>query len=536
MEALVATVCAFPDDETRWRFAVLSNYWASKKLGRHYRLQPDSEHCRLLYSRISQSRGRLVSAAFSDGIRYFYTDLTWDTTATGQAAANAQEALRKKVADMIKTGAFTTARGRPTAYYQSEWFTRILKQGYFATSSSKGLSNDPHLAECFGQGISYPLFALVATATERMLAVVAAGPSGIKSSHKSPSSAFSHNTYSPRYFIHVYSLARINGSPAGLALNKYLKQVHTELRSIANPSVRSGPALSLAIPISALNHYDENNAEKSNSNTPAVSSAAPQVHPPPAPGIDWGIVLSSSSLDASQKVEILSAIYALTAGMPRIHVSSPAIGASADQTHLANAPPGTRGRPKATTGTRATRSDKSSKRKGKEKAVYEDNSEAEDQGAGEGEEEVQQKDEGAEDEDEAEAEAEGEAESGAEGEAEDAAESGAEDEADSGAVAASETDVESQDNNKAGRVDRNKGEDDGETSSGVDGASDGEPIYAKRPRAQRNILPKSLSGLSSAEDIDEDESDGNGASGAAGSANDADQTMMTAVASDYDED
>jgi hypothetical protein len=48
MEDLVATVYAFPDDETCWTFALLSNYWASKKLGRSYRLERDSEHCRLV--------------------------------------------------------------------------------------------------------------------------------------------------------------------------------------------------------------------------------------------------------------------------------------------------------------------------------------------------------------------------------------------------------------------------------------------------------------------------------------------------------
>jgi hypothetical protein len=48
MEDLVVNVHAFPDDETHWTFAVLSNYWASKKLGRHYRLTRDSEHCCLV--------------------------------------------------------------------------------------------------------------------------------------------------------------------------------------------------------------------------------------------------------------------------------------------------------------------------------------------------------------------------------------------------------------------------------------------------------------------------------------------------------
>lgn len=48
METLVATVYAFPDNDTCWTFALLANCWASKKLGRSYRLERDSEHCRLV--------------------------------------------------------------------------------------------------------------------------------------------------------------------------------------------------------------------------------------------------------------------------------------------------------------------------------------------------------------------------------------------------------------------------------------------------------------------------------------------------------
>jgi hypothetical protein len=48
MDDLVATVYAFPDEEACWTFALVSNHWASKKLGRSYRLERDSEHCRLV--------------------------------------------------------------------------------------------------------------------------------------------------------------------------------------------------------------------------------------------------------------------------------------------------------------------------------------------------------------------------------------------------------------------------------------------------------------------------------------------------------
>lgn len=48
MDDLVATVYAFPNEETCWNFALLSNYWASIRLGCSYQLNRDSEHCRLV--------------------------------------------------------------------------------------------------------------------------------------------------------------------------------------------------------------------------------------------------------------------------------------------------------------------------------------------------------------------------------------------------------------------------------------------------------------------------------------------------------
>jgi hypothetical protein len=50
MDNLVATVYAFPDEETCWNFAIASNHSASVKLGRSYRLERNSEHCRLVSS------------------------------------------------------------------------------------------------------------------------------------------------------------------------------------------------------------------------------------------------------------------------------------------------------------------------------------------------------------------------------------------------------------------------------------------------------------------------------------------------------
>ncbi|KDN39416.1 hypothetical protein RSAG8_08822, partial [Rhizoctonia solani AG-8 WAC10335] len=306
---------ALPDPLT---MRTLLGLTASKKLGCHYRLEHDSEHCRLLFSRISQSRSRLVSAAFSDGIRDFYTGLTWDTTATGQAAVGTQRTIREKVTAMIKDGSFTAAKGQPAAYYQSEWFTRILKQAFFAAAASKGLSNDPHLAQHFGSGISYPLFSLVATATEKMLAVVAAGPSAAKSSHKSPANLFSHAVYSPRYHNHIFSLSRIHDSPAGPIMTKYLEQVHKELRAAVNPSIHSNPMLTLAIPVSALSNYGEEPRPftATNADSHGVSSlsiaTAPRVQTHSATGINIGAILGNPTLNDAQKLKILSVIYATT--------------------------------------------------------------------------------------------------------------------------------------------------------------------------------------------------------------------------------
>ncbi|KEP47677.1 hypothetical protein V565_147650 [Rhizoctonia solani 123E] len=251
MDALVATICAFPDDDTRWTFATLSNYWASKKLGRNYRLDRQSDYCRLLYSRISQSRGRLVSAIFSDGIRDNYDGLSWRPT-TGSDKAQAEAAIRSRVVSMIKDGSFTAPADRPSAYYQNPWFGHILKLGYWQLSTSKGMS-ETH-AEHFGGGISYPLMALVVTATEKMLAAVAAGPNSTNAGHKS-GNAFSHTRYASRFHSHLLTLTKIHRTRGGPILMDYLTWLHKEFRAPFLASAPSSHTLQLAIPMSALNDY-----------------------------------------------------------------------------------------------------------------------------------------------------------------------------------------------------------------------------------------------------------------------------------------
>ncbi|KEP46798.1 hypothetical protein V565_181180, partial [Rhizoctonia solani 123E] len=252
MDALVATVCAFPDDDTRWIFATLSNYWASKKLGRNYKLDRQSDHCRLLYSRISQSRGRLVSAVFSDGIRDNYDGLSWRPT-TGSDKAQAEAAIRTRVASMIKDGSFTAPADRPSAYYQNPWFGHILKLGFWQLSTSKGML-EGH-AEHFGGGISYPLMALAVTATEKMLAAVAAGPNSTNASHKNAANMFSHTHYAPRFHSHLLTLTKLHRTQGGPILMDYLTQLHKEFRAPFLASAPSSHTLQLAIPMSALNNY-----------------------------------------------------------------------------------------------------------------------------------------------------------------------------------------------------------------------------------------------------------------------------------------
>ncbi|KAF8593399.1 hypothetical protein BDV93DRAFT_549546 [Ceratobasidium sp. AG-I] len=253
MDDLVATVCAFPDSDTCWIFALLSNYWASMKLGRSYRLDRESDHCRLLFSRISQSRGKLVALPLSDGIRDNYPGLSW-VPSPGVTEAETQVAIRKRVADMIEHGTFLVPDDRPTAYYQNRWFVRTLRIAYWGGPNSRGFADDH--ARHFS-GISYPLLALVVTATEKMLAVVAAGPDAANSRKKKPDLKFSHDVYRPRFECHLMTLVQLHKSPAGPKFTTYLTQVHRELMGSNPTSIVRNPLPKLAIPLSALQNYGE---------------------------------------------------------------------------------------------------------------------------------------------------------------------------------------------------------------------------------------------------------------------------------------
>ncbi|KAF8605583.1 hypothetical protein BDV93DRAFT_543248 [Ceratobasidium sp. AG-I] len=304
MDDLIVNVHAFPDDDTRWTFAVLSNYWACKKLGRNYRLTHESEHCRLLYARVSQVRGRLVAPSISDGIRDNYKGLAWTLRADANKA-DAQNAIRKRVTDMIQDGSFLTPDGRPTAYYQNDWFGHVLKRSFWHGPSSKGFDKT-HAAHY--SGISYPMLALVVTATEKMLAVVAGGLNAATTNHRSATSAFSHKAYAQRFDTHLSTLVQLHHAPGGQFLTDYLTQLHQELRGSHLPSTTPGPAPKLAIPLSALKNYGMEPkpqvAKKGSSKAPTTSSS------PRAPGLGQiGSILKHPNWTDAQKLDIINVLY-----------------------------------------------------------------------------------------------------------------------------------------------------------------------------------------------------------------------------------
>ncbi|KAG8726330.1 hypothetical protein FRC10_007245, partial [Ceratobasidium sp. 414] len=321
MDNLVATVYAFPDEEACWNFALVSNHWASNKLGRSYRLERNSEHCRLLYSRISQSRGRFVSPGLSDGIRDNYPGLSWKPLA-GVDEVQALAAVRQRVADMIKDSSFLAPDDRPTAYYQNPWFIRVLKLAYWSQPSSKGFSDDHAIH--FG-GISYPLLALVVTATEKMLAVVAAGPVAANNRKKEPESKFSHSVYGPRFDSHLMTLARLHHSPAGPKLTKYLTQAYKELRGSNPTSIVQNPTVKLAIPLSALSNYGsepEPRAVVQSLSKASTTSSNAHASSTQTNSATMGMILNDPALSADQKLQILSVIYSTTEAESHSHSRS----------------------------------------------------------------------------------------------------------------------------------------------------------------------------------------------------------------------
>ncbi|QRV84441.1 hypothetical protein RhiJN_12457 [Ceratobasidium sp. AG-Ba] len=308
MDNLVLAVCAFPDAEARWDFAVLSNYWASKKLGRSYRIEQGSDHCRLLFSRISQSRGRLVTPAVSDGIRDNYKGLSWKVDSDAEQAA-VGESIADKVKEMIESGSFLSPDRDPTAFYQNPWFERVLKVALWSGASSKGMS--PDHAAYFGGGISYSLLALIVTATERMLYVVAAGQNAAVTHHKKPSNAFTYETFGHRFHSHLLTLAQIHRTPeAGPKLRAYLTEVHKRLRGVRPSPAAQGPTVKLAIPIAALQNYATGPETRTVAQVSTGSSSSRAAQATPA--LNPSSVIQNDALTPQQKLDILSVLYSVS--------------------------------------------------------------------------------------------------------------------------------------------------------------------------------------------------------------------------------
>ncbi|KAG9089540.1 hypothetical protein FRC06_001503, partial [Ceratobasidium sp. 370] len=309
MDILVATICAFPNNEMLWTFVLLSNYWACKKLGRNYRLSPDSEHFCLLSSHISQSCGKLVTPAMSDRIHDHYKGLSWQflDEEDEDEKDQVEEEIRQRIVEMIEDRSFLALADKPMAYFQNRWLAHVLKTAYWKGSSAKSFS--PTHAAHFGGRISYPMLAFAATATKHMLNVVASRPSVTAANYRNPSLAFSHKLYYTRFDSHLMTIVRLHNLPAGPKFREYLKNLHATFMGSKAPSVLPGPGLKLTIPLLAFDHYEEE-----------VKAPLPPKNRKPAPSsskrsktkTNLATLLENPLLTGKEKLEIINTIFRAT--------------------------------------------------------------------------------------------------------------------------------------------------------------------------------------------------------------------------------
>ncbi|KAG8794411.1 hypothetical protein FRC12_024649 [Ceratobasidium sp. 428] len=319
MEDFLVNIHGFPDDEMRWIFAVKANYLASKKLNRNYHLTRDSDQYCLLVSRISQVRTRFVAAGMSDGIRDSYEGLGWKAP-RGVPQAEWQQTVRAKVTSMVQSGSYLAPvsnrlstilytsdisyqEDEPMKYYQHPWIAHVMQVLFWNGAAGKGFSKDHQ--EHFSC-ISLPLVAITATAVEKQLAVVAAGPTAANGKHKNAATVFSHDFYMPRLNIHISTLAQLFNSPkSGPPLIAYLKGLHRKFLSEhgAVAAIPAGPKPKLAIPLAGLTNYG---AMPEPRDVPKVPAAGPG----PAANIDIPAILNNPNLTDEAKVIFMSAIYA----------------------------------------------------------------------------------------------------------------------------------------------------------------------------------------------------------------------------------
>ncbi|KAB5588278.1 Melanoma-associated antigen E1 [Ceratobasidium theobromae] len=215
MDALLACCCAFPNDKTTWILANMANMYACQKLGRNYVLTQGSEYQKLLYSCISQSRGKFVKLECAEGITSHYQlRIGWDN--------NTQEFNRNHIHELLTNAAFTALSfEQSTQLYEHPFFKKVLKQACFTKASSKGLIH----SDLF-QSVTIPLLALSATAVEKMLIAYSTG-----SYQKSSLSLFLAKTFTLKYYSHLITLSHMYRSNKNVLMN-YLNQLTGSLHAL----------------------------------------------------------------------------------------------------------------------------------------------------------------------------------------------------------------------------------------------------------------------------------------------------------------
>ncbi|KAG8759584.1 hypothetical protein FRC12_009723 [Ceratobasidium sp. 428] len=258
MDVLVATVCPFPTDDMLWTFALLSNFWASKKLNRSYSLTRESEHFHLLSSRVSQSRAKFTATPISEAIRNHYPALHMPQAVIDGddevAKEVAEEEIRQNVAEMIESGSFLAPAKYPSLYFQNPYIGHVIKNVLWKGTTGKGFA--PHLADFFS-GISYSLLATAATAIERMLIVAASGSKAVAANHRNSVYAFSERLYAIRYDSHMTTIVQLHHSEFGQTFRDYLTDLHSRLTGKKAPVIIPSPSVRLTIPITAFKNYGQ---------------------------------------------------------------------------------------------------------------------------------------------------------------------------------------------------------------------------------------------------------------------------------------
>ncbi|KAG8794182.1 hypothetical protein FRC12_000281 [Ceratobasidium sp. 428] len=514
MDAFVCTIDAFPDEETRWAFASYANYLSSKYHGVSYRLTRESEHYRLLTSRISQTRGKFVTSAISHGVRGFYRNVNWDLGEDNQIEA--VKALRERVAQMIKSSEFLAPADKPGLYYQHAWFGQVLNTICWATAgASKGFSEN--LTQWFS-GISLPLYALSVTAGVHHLTVASSGVIAAATANRKAVNKFSHKTFKQIFESHLLTLVRLYKSESAHdGLTGHITELYTSMTG-SRPTASPGSGqVRLAIPMAAFDNYGAEPRRRATIQEETTAHAASsRPNEPNTPGLTSEI-LRHPGLSAEAKVKIMEMICAASAEAiaPSQTLSNSArsaqqfqglwteVGGESDdsevQARRAGVLPDTRGRPGPFAEAEAKESDEEMVDREGDGGGESDNGDGDGDGDGE-----------------------------------------AKPEADVEADVDANTGVESRDDSM---VVLEEGAGDEEADVGDESGNEHEPSKSlERPffTAEGGLAPGDSTSEEEEEEEEEEEgeeeeSDGEGASGGVETGADADKTMMTAADEDEDD-